>query len=45
MINLGGGWSYRVDPPHVPGDQPHIHVEYKGKEVYNQNANGKAHHP
>ena len=29
----------------MPGDQSHIHVKYKGNEVWNQNADGTPHHP
>jgi hypothetical protein len=43
--DLGKGWNARVEGPHVPGDQKHVHLEYKGHEVWNQNEDGSPHHP
>lgn len=36
-VDLGGGATVRVDKPHIPGQQPHAHVETpKGEVVVNQ---------
>ena len=36
-FNLGGGTTVRIDPPHVPGQQQHAHVETpKGRAVVNR---------
>jgi hypothetical protein len=43
-VDLGPGYNGRVDPPHVPDDQDHVHINKGNKEVANQNADGTPHH-
>ena len=44
VIEIIKGWTVRIENGHVPGDQRHIHIENKGNEVWNQNADGTQHH-
>jgi hypothetical protein len=43
-VDLGPGYNGGVDPPHVPDDQDHVHINKGNKEVANQNADGTPHH-
>ncbi len=43
MHGIGKGWKYRIDPPHTPKTQRHIHIEH-GKDEYIQNDDGSGSH-
>lgn len=42
--DLGRNYSARIDLPHVPEDQRHVHIEKNGFEVADQNEDGTPHH-
>jgi anti-sigma28 factor (negative regulator of flagellin synthesis) len=43
---LGGGWKFRVDPPHTGSDtgKYHVHVNYGNKEVGSEAVDGSKSH-
>ena len=45
--DLGQGYKARIDAPNsgAKNEQRHVHIEYKDKEVSNQNDDGTIHHP
>ncbi len=45
VITLGKGYTARIEKPHVPNDQKHVHILKNGTEVANQNDDGSPHHP
>ena len=42
-IPLGGKYSARLDPPHVPSGQKHLHLFAKGNQLAAVNKDGSAH--
>jgi len=43
-VPLGGKYSARLDPPHTPSDQRHIHIYARGNELCAINLDGSTRH-